>query len=112
MVFCQHSKPNYLVLDFNWETLEGKCTIDLVIAMVSIPALIVAGRETNIGLSNTVGFHSFRTNNSKGMISVIASANSCTGPMNDDSERGIHVVASVNRCTEVIRSHCYNYFSG
>lgn len=80
--------------------------------MVSIPAIVVAGRETNVGLSNTVGFHSLETNNDKAMVSVIASANSCTGPMNDDSERRYHVVASVNRCTGVIRSHCYNHLSG
>ena len=31
MVFCQHRNPNYLVLEFDWETLEGEYAIDLII---------------------------------------------------------------------------------
>lgn len=38
MVFCQHSKPDDFVLQFNWETLEGEYAIDLVICNGKYPS--------------------------------------------------------------------------
>ena len=77
--------------------------------MVSVPAIIVIGGKTNVGLGIAVGFHSLGINNSRGSFPVVASANSCIiGAMNDDSKSKIDIV----RCTGVIGSHCYDCFSG
>lgn len=38
MVFGQHRKPDYLVLEFGWETLEGEYAIDLVIRNSKYPS--------------------------------------------------------------------------